>query len=101
MSSQKIMITLLIKDHHRLKNWTFEVKIKRRLRHVLVYLQNKEIISDIIVLYIKYASINNGAAYCLKYHNTKPQLHSVECDDHGFPHKGRGLQCKIFHYLLI
>ena len=73
------------------------MQIKRRLRHVLVYLQNKEKISDIILLYSKYAYITNGSAYCLKYHNTKPQLHYVECDDHGFPHKGRGLQFKRCH----
>ena len=42
MSDQQIMIILLIKDHHRLKYWKFQVQTKRSLRHVLVYLQNKE-----------------------------------------------------------
>ena len=78
MSDQLIMIILLIKDHHRLKHWKIKVQSK-------------------------YASIPNGDDYCLKYHNTKPQLHSVECDEHGFPHKGRGLKCKIYsdflHYI--
>ena len=63
------------------------------------YLYKTKKKTDIILLYRKYASIHNGAAYCLKYYNTKSQLHSVECGDHGFTHKGRGLQCKSFHDL--
>ena len=70
------------------------MEIKRRLRPVLIYLQNKLKTSEIIVLYSKYESIPNGDDYCLKYHNTKPQLHSVEYYDHGFTHKSIGLQCK-------
>ena len=60
MSDQQIMIILLIKDHHRLKHWKFQVQIKKILHHVRV---NKEKMSDMIVLYRKYASIPNGAVY--------------------------------------
>ena len=44
----------------------------------------------IIVLYRKRTYIPNCDAYWLKYHNTKPQLNSVEFDDCVFSHNIRG-----------
>ena len=34
--SSKIMIIMLIKDHHQIKHWKFQIQIKIRLHHVLV-----------------------------------------------------------------